>query len=401
MSDFLNQFPTGGYQAVHKGNRDLYGYMTPNFESHEGMRFGQYHPAPFLSTVRYENIFQDFVVIGAGKPVCIVQGAGDAKWIVPAGFKLLIAAGGGAGPQYSQTDIDQGILDAEGNVPSVGDYVVDAMISAGLSLGACIGVTSYDAMMQLSSDPSNPATFKFHNYNRQNGIAVLTDYVLEMPIEPLKRVDYEKPVVTIGAPAQYFDLDHNSVVSHSLEVKINGKRNEDWTFGDNAGTGGVDRLEFPVAGYLAAGDKVEVFYYYEANVYGAPWGGISSWRGAVKPGDFVTFNADSAFVAYSPGSIGDTSAADESANIKAAIAKTLDILGQVILVDYNFPKQLLDKVKTAHDPRLSSKIVDGRTGTTSKLDRMPGSATGGAPHNVWYAGGDTKTGIVRFNMNIK
>lgn len=394
MADFFNpNFPAGGYQATHKGRNDLYGYVTPNFEIKEGMRFGQFYPASYLPIARYEPVFQDRIVIGAGKPVAL-----DSKGqLVPAGLRLALAAGDENGPQYSSEDVAMGVKNAQGNLVSAGEYVVTSMLAAGMSVGACMGVASYDVYMLSGSDPTNPATYKFHNYNRQTGVAVLTDYLLEFPVEPFKRVDH-KIETTIAAASSEFALAHATALSHTVQVRINGRRDVDFTFTN----GSPDKLVWSGSEYLKVGDKVLVTYKHEVTgTFDAPWKGIATWRGGVKPGDFVTFDMDSAWVAYSPVAIGDTSADDESSNIAAAIAKTLDIVGQVVLVDGDFPKQFLDRVKTAHDDRLQGPIVDGRTGQISQLDKMPGSATDGAPHNVFYAGGDTKTGIVRFNMNIK
>lgn len=398
MSDYFNpNFPIGGYQAVHKGRSDLYGHVTPNFEIKEGMRFGQFYPAAYLPISRYEPVFQDRIVMGAGKPVALDSNGA----LVPAGLRLALALGAGNGPQYSADDVAMGVKNAQGNNVAAGDYVVDSMIAAGISVGACMGVASYDVYMLSGADPTNPATYKFHNYNRQTGVAVLTDYLLEFPIEPFKRIDVVQ-TEAITADTNSIDLGHATVVQHSIKVKVNGARDVDFTFADGAGAGGVDQINWVAADHLKNGDSVEISYYYEeTGTYDAPFKGIASFRGSVKPGDFVTFDENSAWVAYSPAAIGDTSLGNESANISAAIAKTLDIVGQVTLVDYEFPKQFLDRVKTAHDDRLQGPIKDGRTGEISKLDKMPGSATDGAPHNVHYAGGDVKSGIVRFNMNIR
>lgn len=394
MADSFNpNFPAGGYQAMHKGRNDLYGYMTPNFEIKEGMRFGQFYPASYLPIARYEAVFQDRIVIGAGKPVALDSIGG----LVPAGLRLALEAGDENGPQYSSEDVAMGVKNAQGNLVAAGEYVVTSMLAAGMSVGACMGVASYDVYMLSGSDPTNPATYKFHNYNRQTGVAVLTDYLLEFPVEPFKRVDH-KIELEVSANTNELELAHNTVVAHSVQIRINGRRDVDFTFVD----GTPDKLTWAAADYLKAGDKVVVTYVHEVSgTFDSPFKGMATWRGAVKPGDFVTFDMNSAWVAYSPVAIGDTSEEDESANIAAAIKKTLDIVGQVVLVDGDFPKQFLDRVKTAHDDRLQGPIVDGRTGAISKLDKMPGSATDGAPHNVFYAGGDTKTGIVRFNMNIK
>lgn len=399
MADVFNtNFPNGGYHATHKGNRELSGQMTPNFEIMEGMRFGQFYPASYLPMVRYEHIFQDRIVITAGKPVALdSRGA-----LVPAGYRLVIAAGASQGPQYSADDVAMGVRNAQGNLVTAGEYVVTSLLAAGVTVGACMGVASYDVYQLSGSDPTNPATYKFHNYNRQTGVAVLTDYLLEFPIEPFQRVAHVMTATISGSATNSFDLAHSTVVPHSIEIRINGRRDVDFVFGNGSGAGGVDELNWATSGYLKVGDQVEVHYKYElANTYNSPWAGMATWRGSVKPGDFVTFDKNSAWVAYTPGTVGDTSASNQATAIAAAVAKTLDIVGQVTLVDTSFPKQFLDRVKTAYDDRLTGPVVDGRTGTISQLDKMPGSATDGAPHNVFYAGGDTKTGIVRFNMNIK
>jgi hypothetical protein len=400
MSDFFNSnFPQGGYRATHKTNKDLNGHMTPNFEISEGMRFGQFYPAPYLPLGRFEPLFQDYFVITAGTPVSL-DGNG---WLVPAGFRKLLALGAGNGPQYTQLDVQHGLRNAAGALVTAGEYVIDSLISASVSVGRVMGVASYDVYALSGDDPTNPATYKFHNYNRQTGVAVLTDYLLEYPIEPFKRMSNQMDV-ELGADSATFDLEHANVVAHSIEVRVNGRRDVEFALGVGAGAGGVDQLDWSAiaADYLKDGDKVKVSYVYEiTGTYDAPWQGIATFRGSAKPGDFVTINEESKFVAYAASAIGDTSAGDESASIAAAIDASLDIVGQIVLVDDKFPKQFLDRVKTAYDDRLTGPLVDGKTGETSKLDRMPGSATDGAPHNVYYAGGDTKTGIVRFNMNIK
>lgn len=400
MADyFTGNFAAGGYKATHKGNQDLSSPWTPNFEISEGMRFGLNYPAAYLPLERFEPTFQDWKVIGAGKPVAL-DSAGS---MVPAGFKLLLVLGAGNGPQYTQTDVDHGIVKADGAVASVGDYVVDAMITAGVTVGRCAGVASYDAYQLSGSDPTNPATYKYHNYNRQTGVAILTDYYLEYPVEPFQRIEHTM-TETIGADAGTFDLAHDEVLDYTIKVKINGRRDVDFVFADGAGAGGVDQLDWTAlsATYLKVGDKVEIEYLYEnTGIYSSPFKGVATWRGGAKPGDLVTFDENSAFITYTPAVVDATDLVDASVSISAAIDKTLDILGTVYLVDGDFPKQFLDRVKTAYDDRLTGPIVDGRTGLVSKLDRMPGSATDGMPHNIFYAGGDKLTGIVRFNLNIK
>jgi len=400
MADYFNgQFPQGGYSAVHKGNQDLSSPWTPNFEISEGMRFGLNYPAPYLPLERFEPTFQDWKVIGAGKPVALDSNG----FMVPAGYKLLLALGAGNGPQYTQTDVDHRVLNAQGVLVAAAEYVINSMIAGGVTVGRCAGVASYDAYELSGSDPSNPATYKYHNYSRQNGVAILTDYYLEYPVEPFERIEHTMEA-TLVADGDTFDLAHDEALDYTVKVKINGRRDVDFSFGDGAGAGGLDQLDWSAisATYLKTGDKLEIEYLYEnSGVYNAPFKGIATWRGSAKPGDLVTYDQNSAFITYSAGAVGDTAVGDESANILSAIDKTLDVLGTVYLVDINFPKQFLDRVKTAYDSRLTGPIHDGRTGQVSKLDRMPGSATDGMPHNIFYAGGDKFSGIVRFNLNIR
>jgi len=228
----------------------------------------------------------------------------------------------------------------------------------------------------------------------------LTDYYLEYPVEPLKRTS--NTIVTTIATADQgdFDLAHNTVLDYTIEVKINGRRDVDFTFVN----GTPDKIDWNSGSsndYLKVGDKVEVTYLYEEAFYQAPLDGIATWRGSAKPGDYVVVDENSCFKAYSAGTIGDTSAGNEATNIAVAIDSTLDIVGQVYKVDTNFPKQFLDRVKTAYDDRLTGPIMDGETGKLRTLDRQPGSATDGMPHNIWLAGGDKYTGIVRFNLNVR
>jgi hypothetical protein len=286
--------------------------MTPNFEKKEGLRFGPFVPAMYLPSVRLEVLNYDQFVISAGTP-CAVDSNG---FLVPAGLKIALALGAGNGPVYAQADITAGVKNAMGAVPTVGEHVVDSMIAANITVGKCIGVASYDVYMQLNTDPHNPGTYKFHNYNRQNSVSLLTNYLLEFPTEG------------------------------------------------------------------ASGPK---------------WAGMATWKGAVKPGDLVTFDINSKFVKFAPAQL---TSFDE---VEAELARHLDIVGIVTGIESHWPKDLLNLVKTAYDPRLYSPVVSPDTGAFtdgSGLDQMPGSATDGVPHAVQYAGGDLNTAVVTFKLKL-
>jgi hypothetical protein len=307
------QLGAGGYQANHRGEPRYVGHRTtPNYEKKEGERFGPFVPAPYLPSQRLEPHNYDHFVITSHQPVAL-----DSRgYAVPAGLKKALALGGANGPQYTEADILAGVKNAAGATPAVGERVIASMITAGITIGAVIGVASYDVYMQLNSDPHNPGTYKFHNYNRQNSFAILTNYLLEHPV---------------------------------------------------VGAGGV---KFP---------------------------GMAVWKGAVKPGDLVTYDIESKLVAYAPSQL---TSFDE---VEAALAAQHEILGVVTAVETQFPKQLLDQVKTAFDPRLYTPTVSPDTGEFtdgSGLDAMPGSATDGVPHAIQYAGGNLTSGMVTWKLKL-
>jgi hypothetical protein len=306
------QLGDGGYTAHHRGLPRYVGQRTtPNFEKKEGERFGPFVPAAYLPSVRLEVLNYDHFVITAGQPVAL-----DSRgYAVPAGLKKALALGAGNGPKYKEADVLAGVKNAQGQAVAVDEYVVNSMIAAGITIGAVVGVASYDVFMQLNSDPHNPATYRENNYNRQNSFAILTNYLLEFP--------------TVGASGP----------------------------------------KFP---------------------------GMATWKGAAKAGDLVTFDIDSHFVAFNASSL-------EGGDAKDAVLAQADILGVVTAIESQWPKQLLDQVKTAYDQRLYSPVVSPDTGEFtdgSGLDAMPGSATDGVPHAIQYAGGSLNTAVVTFKLKL-
>lgn len=129
---------------------------------------------------------------------------------------------------------------------------------------------------------------------------------------------------------------------------------------------------------------------------GPKFKGMASWKGSAKPGDLVTFDIDNHFVALNLSSL-------VGGDAKDAVEAQADILGVVTAIESQWPKQLLDQVKTAYDPRLYSPVVSPDTGVFtdgSGLDQMPGSATDGVPHAIHYAGGNLNTAVVTFKLKL-
>lgn len=387
--NLYGQLGDGGYQAKFKGlPRHLAKRVTPNFEKKEGLRHGSFRPAPYLPSIRLEEHNWDHFVIAAGSPVAL-----DSKgFAVPAGYSLILAAGAGQGPQYSQEDAIAGVKNAAGALVVPGEYVVNSMLAESLTVGKCLGVASYDVYMQLNSDPHNPASYQYHNYNKQNGFSVLTNYILEFPIEPLKRTaKTEKFTATAGQTV--FTLN-KAALAHHVAVLAGKDRVVDFT---------ISGTTLTLAVGVAVGVEVTVSYLYEENFYAAPFAGMTTWRGTAKANGLVTFNADSKFVLYQAPALDDTDLASLKESVEAALDKQLDIVGVISSVDSAWPKQLLDQVVTAFDERLYSPIINPETGLFndgSGLDKQPGSANGGVPHMIQYAGGDVKTGVVTFKLKL-
>lgn len=288
---------------------DQHGHITPNFEYSEGIRpAGQFMPAPYLPSVRFNVHFEEFVVLSGGKVVAF----DSTGFIVPAGLRKEAAAYKGdfdvngevsadaiATILYSQDDVNRGVLNAAGVAAVLGEPVVKSFfdIATGAPLAELttvsnpIGLASYNYWAHPGGDGENPAYYNVQNFNLQNKVAFVTDYVVQVP---------------------------------------------------------------------AVTDKVT----YDA----APYAGMGALVAAdVKPGQFVTYDADSNFAVLGY-DIGATDMAE--------------VIGQVLTVDTQFPKDLLNQVRTRYTE-------------FGELEKMPGSATEGKPDTITYSGG---YGLVTINL---
>lgn len=299
--------PAQGYKEW-----DDWGHITPNVEYSEGQRpAGEFQIAPYLPMVRYDVYNREYKVLSQGKVVAFdVTG-----YMVPAGLKLQAAlykaaadaeANIGAGlaaadllalDKYTAIDVQSGVLNAAGNLVTLGETVVKSFFNITAlplvqlnTLSSPIGVSYMDCYPHPGGDGINPATFKRSNFNLQSRVGFLRYYQLELPLV------------------------------------------------QNAAT-------------------------YKA----APFPGIAACvaaAGTVKPGMFVTYDADSNFAitGYDFGAYGEE-----------------DVIGQVASVRGSGPFNLLERVRTAQNG-------------VSVLEAMPGTATQGKSDAVTYSGG---YGLVR------
>jgi len=145
-------------------------------EVSEGQRPAlELRPAQYLPVQYQDHYLNDWVVITAGTIVSI-DASGD-----------LVTANGGASKAYTYTadDISAGTVDYDANGHDV--YVTAAGATSALAPGnKPIGIAPYDYFQNLNAgfDSATPAGLtKYTNYQIQDKVAVLCDYLIEVPVK--------------------------------------------------------------------------------------------------------------------------------------------------------------------------------------------------------------------------
>jgi len=410
----------GRYSTTHKA-WDHVGNMIPVVEYSEGIRpHGEFQPAPWLPVQFYDKHFEEWFVIMPGK-VLAFDTNGD---LMPAQYALNTGT-----IVYTQNDVDAGVIDittgvaltatATYNVTDVDGSTEDFMGVSGKALrgsgtegpqGPC-GVAPY-AFWQWAGDASayddgfNPVGYRLHNHNLQHRVAVLCDYVLEVPLVPaaasveavtetsnaanistMVALTY-LPVASntlrtamvwaegVGAPADVATRFANQMAT-AAEVLALG----DWHI--NLVTGIVTVYS---ASSIGATDYTLVYYHYAS----APTtvSKFSSAVGNLFAGDFVKCNGDSNFALATPNKTGE-------ANSTAFADGWNEIVGQVLEVEDQTGKDLLDRVRTSFDS-LATNAAGSLPAYAGQMDQMPGSATGGYSDKIHYAGAANL--VVRINL---
>ncbi len=387
----------GQYSAGHKV-WDHVGNILPDIEHSEGERPAvEWRPAAWLPVQFFDKYYEDFQVVMPGK---LVACDSDGR-LCPAQYGL-----GGATITYTQDDVNAKVTDVTTGLPcdasSISNSPIDVSDVDGstydfmgrdgvaMSVGSPLGVAPYAYLRWAGGDGFNPADLIEHNYIRQHQVAVLCDYVIQLPLVPAAQ----------SAAASTFQAPTSGVSSNvgdelaNLPVAANTSRTPIVFTGTDAGlfTNQVASLAL----VLSLGDwhinletglitiysggttpSVSVAYYHYASAPAAV-SKFASAIGDLKPGDFVKCDANSNFVV-----------ADGSTD-------GWDVMGQVLDRDSGFPKDALERVRTAFAPSLATSGAGALPGSLGQLDQMPGSANGGMPANIAYAGAaDT---IVRINL---
>lgn len=380
----------GRYNPTHKP-WDHVGNMIPVVEHSEGIRpHGEFRPAAWLPVQFYDKFFEDWFVAMPGK----VLAFDNHGRIVPAQYGLA-----GATVTYTANDVEAGVIDVRTGAPlllaAVGTFNVAAVTSflgtgVAMAVSKPCGVAPY-AYWQWAGDSSsyddgfNPAGFRRHNYNLQHQVAILCDYVLELPLVPATVAAAEALTETSNAAniSTLVAVSNLPVARNTLRTPI--------TFSEGAGAPGDVAAKFTVEkssadAVVTAGDwhidlATGVITVYSTGAIGATDYEVVYSHYASAPLSVSRF-------ASAVGNLkaGDFVMCDANSNYQVATTEDFkDIVGQVIEVEDVWGKDALDKVRTAY-PSLGTDASGGLPGYAGQLDQMPGSANGGVSDKVHFAG---------------
>lgn len=431
------------YVADHK-RWDHQGNVIPQVEYSKSERpHGEYLPAPWLPLDEaggfYDKYFEEYMSIMPGKVLAMSR---DGK-IVPAGLmrKYKAAGSGDTVLTYTATDLAEKVVDL-----TTGEYVASAtsytkaqvetaLRDQGL-LGSAenleyfvsspVAVAPYASFNAMShSDPNNPADLRKHNFNIQHRIAVLCDYVLELPWVP--EVIASQTASTVGDVTDYTATQTNTYYlqftdTAKLPIAPSTLRTT-WTFGNDASslftnkkvrirdvkaTGdyfiddALDRLYFHHGGNLAAAqaaaDPVTItFYHYQSSDDANITSEFACVVGPIKEGDYLKPTTKSNYqpVTQAHGQFALSTPVGASFNqtelqglfdeLETNAEEQAQIIGQVLDIEEH-PKGALDLVRSYGNSLPASLYTD----------KMPGTATEGLPDKLTYAGGANK--VVRVNI---
>ena len=300
-----------------------------------------------------------------------------------------------------------------------------------------IGVAPYAYLKWAGGDGFNPAEYLQHNYNMQHRVAVLCDYVIKLPLIPAQAANESidktatGSALTFGSQNVYTRANaileaynrYNSttgtypvlttypVIALALANQNVARNTARTTFAlsstdssddlsgvltnertalsavTQAGDYWVDYEKGVIFVYSADGATLptqisgatgtpRITYYHNGSAPSTLSKFACVLAGDIKPGDFVKTGTGSNLVKATPAS-----------------DKFVDIVGQVICLETH-PQDSLDRVRTAYNPAIptdaSGSMANAQAGSSStntgQMDQMPGSATGGYPDLIHYAG---------------
>jgi len=421
----VNQLTPNMKQWDHVGN------WTPNVSISEGdVPAGTFRPASWLPVSRYDNYYENWYVISVGKIVAF----DNDGCVVPAGLATATTL------TYTADDVTQGTIDIRTGVAVTAGATITLSTIDGstasfmgrtgtaMAISRPVGIAFYNYLKWAGGDGFNPADYTNYNYNMQHQVAILCKRYIEVPLVPTSQATESINVSIDSTPGNFaaaFDatrakgwFDHTAIVGNAefADVATNvvayvtlyapvAKSTPItlWAWLSAAGAnvnstvfvkevGGIDEI-------IAAGDFYidytrGIVFMYESGGnaiptalagaatltyyhYAAAPASVSTYACAVgdlKAGQFVTFDTNSNFVAA-------TCASNSTTNIQHYVER---ICGQVLETDV-FPKDYLEYVQTQYT-------------SLGTVNQMSGSATGGLPNNITYAGASNK--VVRLRLKF-
>ena len=383
---------------------DHVGNAIPEVEFCEGQRPAiPYKVARWLPVQFYDKYYEDWWVIMPGKGVAFDNNG----HLVPAGLGVT-----GATIAYTANDVTAGVIDVTTGVAVAGAVTYDVADIDGTTKdflgqsGVALSVSPFVGVCQLGyrqwagdggdyDNGVNPAGFSKYNYNMQHAVTFLTDYVLEVPLVPAQTstegLTFTAPTAgvstntgdalanlpvaknTMRTEIEFADggSGHSSLFLYEVDSASDVTSTGEWHI--NLETGIITVY----SGSVTPNGVTVTYYNYASAPTGSNVSKFACALGDLDPGDFVKFNVDSNFV------LADHTTEDFD-----------EIVGQIIGKS-TFPQSSLDLVKTAY-----SSIGTSATGAlpayAGQLDQNAGTANGGVPGKVHYAGAaDT---VVHINL---
>lgn len=411
----------GQYVGTHKV-WDHVGNILPNVEHSEGERPAiEWKVAEWLPVQFFDKHYENWFVIMPGKVVAVDA---DGR-LCPAGLKIAAElVGSGDVVTYTLNDVEAGTINVATGLPvtaaqltdpgSTRGYTAAEIDSAGFlgrsgvafTVSNPVGIAPYAFLQWAGGDGFNPAEYRKHNYNMQHQVAVLCDYVLEMPLVPGATAS-EALTFSVDATEGANVFTDSGLAN--LPVAANTDRTPITFAGGSSATLFVnqvtDKTQISGPGDWAIDLTLGHVSVYAASAplgvtvsyshYAAAPASVSRFACAVgdlKGGDLVTFDADSNYRAATAATL-FLSGSPTGAEVARAMGL---VIGQVLDRDSSLPKDMLDRVKTSFAPALGTDASGALPAYLGQLDQMPGTANGGMPSNVHYAGAaDT---VVRINL---
>jgi len=417
------------YKANYK-QWDHQGNLVPEVEYSDSVRpHGEFLVAPWIPLALaggvYDKAIEEYFSIMAGKAVAFSRDG----YVVPAGLKVHFELSGSL--KYTQLDLEQGVWDLVTNKPvdatSVAQHggsgytvvevkaalvarnLLDSTENATDFISYPVGVAPYSYYNAFSrGSANNPTAYRKHNFNPQPRVAILCDYVLELPMVPglhttgtitslfgfhdnttNKANSYYWQSVSAGNIATPTDRTPYTFASDTHHLFVNKKtslravRNVGDYFVDSI----ADRIYFQHTGGATNAQNesanVTVSLYTYSTESNSQYSSIS---GDIKPGDYLIVDHNSNYVVIDDIStlanlaVGASYNQNEVAAIKIAAAQLLDqnryVIGQVLEIEQH-PKSARELVRTAGQNLPANQF----------LDKLPGTATKGLPDKLTYAGG--------------